>query len=82
VDPAELDNSRLDRLVALLGRGKATWQRTLQLYNWLKASGHDLDDRLCTTVSAALAWQQWQQAQPLTPIQAGAAFEAKPRQGT
>eukprot|EP00798_Chlamydomonas_sp_ICE-L_P012469 gene12469-15676_t len=45
-----LDNWKLDKLVASLGRNRATWRRALVLYEWLKDSGHDLDDRLCTTL--------------------------------
>mmetsp|Transcript_19979 Transcript_19979/g.43539 ORF Transcript_19979/g.43539 Transcript_19979/m.43539 type:complete len:605 (-) Transcript_19979:655-2469(-) len=47
---AALDNSKLDRLVAQLGRSKGSWRRALLLYEWLKDSGHALDDRLCTTL--------------------------------
>lgn len=48
---APLDNRELDKLVGTLGRNKATWRRALVLYEWLQESGHQLDDRLCTTVS-------------------------------
>lgn len=46
-----LNNWKLDKLIGQLGRNKATWRRSLVLYEWLKESGHQLDDRLCTTVS-------------------------------
>eukprot|EP00983_Pelagomonas_calceolata_P042822 1138666-Pelagomonas_calceolata.AAC.6 len=48
--PDQLDNWRLDKLVATLGRSRSTWRRSLVLYEWLKASNKPLDDRLCTTV--------------------------------
>lgn len=47
-----LDNWKLDKLVLSLSANKATWRRSLLLFEWLKAAGHQLDDRLCTTVSA------------------------------
>lgn len=50
VPPCALGNWELDKLVTALGRNKATWRRTLLLFEWLKTSGHALDDRLCTTV--------------------------------
>ncbi|KAF5830188.1 TPR-like protein [Dunaliella salina] len=46
----QLDNWRLDKLVATLGRSRSTWRRSLVLYEWLKASNKPLDDRLCTTL--------------------------------
>ncbi len=45
-----LDNRELDKLVAALGRSKATWRRALLLHEWLLALGHAPDDRLCTTL--------------------------------
>jgi hypothetical protein len=45
-----LNNWKLDKLIGQMGRNKATWRRSLMLYEWLKESGHQLDDRLCTTV--------------------------------
>ena len=45
-----LDNRELDKLVAALGRCRATWRRALVLREWLLAAGHALDDRLCTTL--------------------------------
>lgn len=33
--PADNDNRELDKLVAALGRNKATWRRALQLHEWL-----------------------------------------------
>lgn len=50
VPPASLDNRELDKLIGTLGRSKATWRRALLLSQWLRDSGHQLDDRLCTTV--------------------------------
>lgn len=50
VDPRALDNRELDKLVAALGRSKATWRRALLLHEWLLALGHAPDDRLCTTL--------------------------------
>jgi len=50
VDAALLDNWKLDKLVAALGRSRTTWRRALMLYEWLRASNHALDDRLCTTL--------------------------------
>lgn len=50
VEPTTLDNWKLDKLVASLGRSRTTWRRALMLYEWLRASNHALDDRLCTTV--------------------------------
>lgn len=47
-----LDNWKLDKLVGQLGKDKATWRRAMLLFEWLKASRHSMDDRLCTTVSA------------------------------
>ncbi|GIL54874.1 hypothetical protein Vafri_10569 [Volvox africanus] len=45
-----LDNWKLDKLVLSLSANKATWRRSLLLFEWLKATGHPLDDRLCTTL--------------------------------
>lgn len=45
-----LDNRELDKLVAALGRSKATWRRALLLHEWLLSMGHAPDDRLCTTL--------------------------------
>ncbi|EFJ51366.1 hypothetical protein VOLCADRAFT_57174 [Volvox carteri f. nagariensis] len=45
-----LDNWKLDKLVLALSANKATWRRSLLLFEWLKAAGHQLDDRLCTTL--------------------------------
>ncbi|MEW5301301.1 MAG: hypothetical protein WDW36_004167 [Sanguina aurantia] len=45
-----LDNWKLDKLVAALGRSRATWRRALVLHEWLKDTGHMMDDRLCTTL--------------------------------
>ncbi|GIL93379.1 hypothetical protein Vretimale_17468 [Volvox reticuliferus] len=45
-----LDNWKLDKLVLSLSANKATWRRSLLLFEWLKAAGHPLDDRLCTTL--------------------------------
>ena len=45
-----LDNRELDKLVAALGRSKATWRRALVLHEWLLGLGHAPDDRLCTTL--------------------------------
>jgi len=45
-----LDNRELDKLVAGLGRSRATWRRALMLHAWLLAAGHTPDDRLCTTL--------------------------------
>ncbi|KXZ48893.1 hypothetical protein GPECTOR_24g182 [Gonium pectorale] len=45
-----LDNWKLDKLVLSLSANKATWRRSLLLFEWLKAAGHQLDDRLCTTL--------------------------------
>jgi pentatricopeptide repeat protein len=63
------DNRELDKLVAALGRSKATWRRALVLHEWLLAIGHKADDRLCTTLirvcaqhgqaSTALALYDW-----------------------
>ncbi len=48
-----LDNWKLDKLVLSLSANAATWRRALLLFEWLKAAGHQLDDRLCTTVGLA-----------------------------
>ena len=63
------DNRELDKLVAALGRNKATWRRALLLHEWLLQQGHRPDDRLCTTLirvcaqhgqaAAALALYDW-----------------------
>lgn len=45
-----LNNRELDKLVAALGRSKATWRRALMLHDWLLSIGHHPDDRLCTTL--------------------------------
>ncbi len=45
-----LNNRELDKLVAALGRSKATWRRALMLHDWLQSIGHHPDDRLCTTL--------------------------------
>lgn len=50
ISSRQLDNRQLDKLVGNLGKSKATWRRALVLYEWLKDSGHRLDDRLCTTL--------------------------------
>jgi hypothetical protein len=47
---APSDNRELDKLVAALGRSKATWRRALMLHEWLLHVGHRPDDRLCTTL--------------------------------
>lgn len=39
------DNRELDKLVAALGRNKATWRRALMLHEWLLNIGHRPDDR-------------------------------------
>ncbi len=39
------DNRELDKLVAALGRNKATWRRALMLHEWLLKIGHRPDDR-------------------------------------
>lgn len=71
------DNRELDKLVAALGRNKATWRRALLLHEWLLACGHRPDDRLCTTLirvcaqhgqaASALAVYDWMR----TPALAG-----------
>ena len=38
-----LDNRELDKLVAALGRSRATWRRALMLHEWLLAAGHALE---------------------------------------
>lgn len=68
------DNRELDKLVAALGRNKATWRRALTLHEWLQASGHRADDRLCTTLirvcaqhgqaATALSLYDWMRAAP------------------
>ena len=45
-----LNNRELDKLVAALGRSKATWRRAVMLHDWLLSIGHHPDDRLCTTL--------------------------------
>jgi len=45
-----LDNRELDKLVAALGRSKATWRRALLLHEWLAGGGHTPDARLATTL--------------------------------
>ncbi len=45
-----LDNWKLDKLVLSLSANKATWRRSMVLFEWLKGVGHAMDDRLCTTV--------------------------------
>ena len=37
-----LDNRELDKLVAALGRSRATWRRALMLHEWRLAAGHAL----------------------------------------
>eukprot|EP00890_Picochlorum_soloecismus_P006443 jgi/Picsp_1/67/NSC_00067-R1_pentatricopeptide repeat-containing protein len=44
------DNAALDRLISALGRHRATWQRSLLVYCWLRDSGHEFDDRLCASL--------------------------------
>ncbi len=71
---APADNRELDKLVAALGRSKATWRRALLLHEWLLAGGHRGDDRLYTTLirvaaqhgqaAAALALYDWMRAAP------------------
>ena len=46
----DADNRELDKLVAALGRNRATWRRALALHEWLLQAGHRADDRLCTTL--------------------------------
>ena len=48
------DNRELDKLVAALGRNKATWRRALMLHEWLLNIGHRPDDR-CGR-AAGLGW--------------------------
>lgn len=48
-----LDNRELDKLVAALGRSRATWRRALMLHEWLLAAGHSMDGRLATTLLRA-----------------------------
>ena len=45
-----LDNRELDKLVAAMGRSKATWRRALLLHEWLAGGGHTPDARLATTL--------------------------------
>lgn len=73
VSPRSLDNRELDKLVAALGRSKATWRRALVLHEWLLDIGHLPDDRLCTTLMrvchqqgqavTALSLYEWMRAQ-------------------
>ncbi|GAB4820675.1 hypothetical protein N2152v2_007721 [Parachlorella kessleri] len=68
------DNRELDKLVAALGRNKATWRRALMLHEWLLKIGHRPDDRLCTTLirvcaqhgqaATALAIYDWMRGKP------------------
>lgn len=44
------DNAALDRLISALGRHRATWDRSLLVYCWLRDNGHDFDDRLCASL--------------------------------
>ena len=44
------DNAALDRLVLALGRHKATWKRSLILYEWLRENNHEFDERLCASL--------------------------------
>ena len=44
------DNAALDRLISALGRHRATWDRCLLVYCWLRESGHEFDDRLCASL--------------------------------
>lgn len=58
---AESDNRELDKLVAALGRNKATWRRALQLHEWLLQarnaprmhSVHSSTSRLAASCGAA-----------------------------
>ena len=47
---SQLQNWQLDKLLCQLGGNKATWKRGMMLFEWLKASGHPMDNRLCTTI--------------------------------
>lgn len=68
------DNRELDKLVAALGRNKATWRRAILLHEWLLQVGHKPDDRLCTSLIrvcaqhgqavTALAMYDWMRAAP------------------
>lgn len=68
------DNRELDKLVAALGRNKATWRRAILLHEWLLEIGHKADDRLLTTlirvcaqhgqITTALELYDWMRASP------------------
>ena len=43
-------NAALDRIIATMSKHRATWRRSVLLFDWLVEHGHDVDDRLCATV--------------------------------
>ena len=60
-----LNNRELDKLVAALGRSKATWRRALMLHDWLQSIGHHPDDRLCTTLIRHVLLPEWWRPSPI-----------------
>ena len=53
-----LDNRELDKLVAGLGRSKATWRRALMLHQWLQASSA-CPVASCSIRRTAVAFTPW-----------------------
>lgn len=43
-------NAALDRISMALAKHKATWRRSLLLFDWLLENGHEVDERLCATM--------------------------------
>jgi pentatricopeptide repeat protein len=53
LSPGELGpehNASLDRIVATMAKHRATWKRSILLFDWLVEGGHEVDERLCGTI--------------------------------
>lgn len=44
------DNAALDRIIGTMAKHRATWTRSVLLFDWLVEHGHEVDERLCATV--------------------------------
>ncbi len=44
------NNAALDRIIGTMAKHRATWRRSVLLFDWLVEHGHDVDERLCATV--------------------------------
>lgn len=43
-------NASLDRIIATMSKHRATWRRSILLFDWLVQHGYEVDERLCGTV--------------------------------